>query len=82
MNRPTETCQSDLGHGHSAVALVVPELGLLVGRDSQRRIVQLGTGSPNGLPENLLKPLVDVYHGFTEASVLVLQTLKTHNTSD
>lgn len=77
-----QKCQSNLGHGHSAVALVVPELGLLVGRDGQRRVVQLGTGSPDGLAENLLKPLVDVHHVFSAVSALLLQTLRTHNTPD
>lgn len=76
-----QTWQSNLGHGHGTVALVVSELGLLIGRDSQGRVVQLGAGSPDGLAENLLEPLVDVHHGLTAVSPLLLQALRTHSTS-
>ncbi|KAA8586497.1 hypothetical protein FQN60_000333, partial [Etheostoma spectabile] len=51
-----QTRQSNLGHGHGAVALVVSKLGLLVGRDRQRRVGQLGAGRPDRLAENLLEP--------------------------
>ncbi len=70
--------QSNLGHGHGTVALVVSKLGLLVGRDGQRRVVQLGAGSPDGVTENLLEPLVDVHHGFTAVSLVLLQALRIH----
>lgn len=69
--------QSDLGHGHGAVALVVSKLGLLVGSQGQRRVLQFGERRPDGQAEDLLEPLVDVEHGVTTASPLVLQRLKT-----
>lgn len=68
----------NLGHGHSTVALVVSKLGLLVGGDGQRGVVQLGIRRSDGLAENLLKPLVDVHHGLAAVRAVLLQTLKTH----
>lgn len=73
--------RSHLSHGHGAVALVVSELGLLVGRDDQRGVVQLGARGPDGLAENLLEPLVDVQHGVTAVSLLLLQALRTDGTA-
>lgn len=72
------TGQSDLGDGHGAVALIVSKLGLLVGRQGQRRVFQLGERRPDGQAKNLLEPLVDVDHGVTAASPLLLQRLRTH----
>lgn len=69
--------RSHLSHGHGTVALVVSELGLLIGRDDQRGVVQLGARGPDGLAENLLEPLVDVQHGLTAVSHLLLQALRT-----
>lgn len=74
-NRPG---QPDLGHGHGAVALVVSKLGLLVGRQGQRRVLQLGERRPDGQAEDLLEPLVDVDHEVTTAGPLLLQRLRTH----
>lgn len=68
-----------LGHGHSAVTLVVPKFGLLVGGDGQGRVLQVGTGLPDGLPKDLLQALVDVHHGFTTLAPLLLQTLDREN---
>lgn len=73
-----QTWQSNLGQGHGTVALVVSKLGLLVGRDGQWRVVQLGAGSLDGLAENLLELVVDVQHGFTAVGPLLLQALRTH----
>lgn len=70
--------ESDLGHGHGAVALVVSKLGLLVGRQGQRRVFQFGERRPDSQVKNLLEPLVDVEHGVTTASPLLLQRLRTH----
>lgn len=70
--KPHVRLQSHLGHGHGTVALIVPKFGLLVGRDGQWRVVQLGAGSPDGLAENLLKLLVDVRHGLTAECLILL----------
>lgn len=64
-----------LGHGHSAVTLVVPKFGLLVGGDGQGRVLQVRPGLPDGLTKDLLKTLVDVHHGLTALAPLFLQTL-------
>lgn len=72
------TGQSDLGHGHGAVALVVSKLGLLVGRQGQRRVFQFRVRRPDGQAKNLLEPLADVEHGVTTASPFLLQRLRTH----
>lgn len=64
-----------LSDRHGAVALVVSKLGLLVGRDGERRVVQLWEGRVDGGAEDLLQPLVDVGHGFTAGGGVFLQTL-------
>lgn len=64
-----------LGDRHGAVALVVSKLGLLVGRDGERRVVQLWKGPADGPAEDLLQPLVDVGHGLTAGGGIFLQTL-------
>lgn len=46
--------RSHLGHGHGAVALVVSKLGLLVGRQGQRWVLQVGEGAPDGHIEDPL----------------------------
>lgn len=73
------TLQSDLGHGHGAVALIVSKLGLLVGRQGQWRVFQFGVRRPDGQAKNLLELLADVEHGVTTASPLLLQCLRTPN---
>lgn len=70
--------RSDLGHGHGTVALIVSKLGLLVGRQGQRRVFQFRKRRPDSQAKDLLEPLVDVDHGVTTASPLLLQRLRTH----
>lgn len=69
--------RSHLGHGHGAVALVVSELGLLVGRQGHGSVFQFWERRPDGQAEHLLEPLVDVDHGEAAAGLLLLQRLRT-----
>lgn len=69
-----------LGHGHSAVALIVPKLGLLIGCDGEGRVLEFRTGSSDGLSKDVLQLLVDVDHGSTArwrqtVETIVLETL-------
>lgn len=66
---------TDLRHSHGTVALVISELGLLVGCDNKWRVFQIRESHTDGISKYLLKQLVDVSHALVAVAVLVLYTL-------
>lgn len=67
---------TDLRHCHGTVALVISKLGLLVGCDSKRWVLQVGVSQADSMSKDLLKSMVDVGHALAVAAVLLLYTLE------